>query len=90
MKKETIYRKVLVSERVPSKSGKYFTDLGYSDYSIPRHEWCDLDWCDLDVKWWLEEIQLPSEEDIKEESTYIGVEFEMGANYILGFINNKK
>lgn len=89
MKTETIYRKVLVSERVPSESGEYDTDLKRLEYFEHLKAWR----FDFKPTWWLEPIKIPSEEEIYNQSFQADItprDFIKGANYILGFINNKK
>lgn len=68
MKKETLFRKVLVSERVPTVYGEYNTDTGLMEYSpYPGNGW--LCYPNPEPKeYWLEEIQIPSEGDIKTQS----------------------
>lgn len=110
MKKETLFRKVLVSERVPSEdkwnddwfivgwedSPKYHTQgFVHNGKFIQNykngHESINKEF-DPQPKWWLEEIQLPSEEKINDMAEELALpnSVKFGANYILGFINNKK
>ena len=64
MIKETIYRKVLVSERVPTVYGEYNTDVGLMEYSPnPGNGWLCYPNPEP-TEYWFEEIQLPSEDQI--------------------------
>ncbi|HWL22323.1 MAG TPA: hypothetical protein VNR38_00985 [Ureibacillus sp.] len=106
MKKETIFRKVLVEDRLPEFcQTKIFIDkLGASaQFSIDsvdvaycrvNREFVTVEVIKNDYEYWLEEIQLPSEEDIQKQmdsrNNFLMLGFIKGANYILGFINNKK
>ena len=83
------YRKVMCSDRPPEKNGSYDTSLGrqffssVSGWGLPyRGKW-EYPKDNTNPEWWLEEIELPSEEEINElandyeeqiggESTYIG------------------
>ena len=59
MEKQTVFIKVSVKDRIPSVSDFYHTNKGIAYYS-------DIfeDWSYDDVEYWLEEIELPSEEEI--------------------------
>lgn len=97
---ETLFRKVLVSERVPSVSGEYDTDLKRLEYFEHLKAWR----FDFKPTWWLEPVELPSEDmlpidvmlhnntmyhdDALQKACNNGI--KMCYNYILGFINNKK
>lgn len=61
---ETIFRKVLCSDRLPKERKWFDTDKGYLLFSITQNQWLVSD--EYYPKWWLEEIELPSEEDINE------------------------
>jgi len=92
---ETLFRKVLVSERVPNKEGTYTTNLGLMFFNGK-----DFDCYNTKggFSFWLEPVELPSEEEIKNkgiEEWYTEIEYTLqpflkGANYILGLINSKK
>lgn len=58
---ETIFRKVMCSDRLPEKEGTYDTSKG-SMYYIPK---VDV-WNPILVKFWYEPIKLPSEEEVNE------------------------
>lgn len=97
MKKETIYRKVLVSERVPSKEGRYIVSngLGWFEVSYSKDFSFHEEFTDCSgVESWLEPVELPSDEEIlqavlvKQEKDQ--TKFIRGIDYILGFIDNKK
>lgn len=55
----TIYRKVLCSERLPKEGDKCMTNVGIVYFRGKFNYW---------VNWWLEEIDLPSEEEISEKA----------------------
>lgn len=52
----------------PSVSKKYFTSHGDLNYSVERNEFAVDGWLLINVKWWLEEIELPNAEDIRREA----------------------
>ncbi|MDR2274326.1 MAG: hypothetical protein LBF27_25690 [Sphingobacterium sp.] len=53
---DKLYRQVSVKERLPEKSGRYHTNVGLVYYHGKEfYHWID---------WWLEEVELPSEEEI--------------------------
>lgn len=96
MKTETLFRKVLVSERLPIKGDRYFTNDGISVYSPHTNQFLLTNQA---IEYWLEPVELPSEEELKvtainydefESNGSISDAYEEGANYIIGFINNKK
>ena len=88
-----IFKKVMCSDRLPEKAGKYVTNIGVFDYSGPiiipngnpatdyiereNGVWGHQTQPNLMAMcfpiWWLEEIELPSEEDIVK----IAKEFEI-------------
>lgn len=90
-----LYRQVSTDERMPENDGWYFTDnakvefikeKGYFTYNgIKSHAW-----------WWLEEIEIPTPDEINDESENQGVEecsewfvgFYSGAEYILNKIKS--
>lgn len=95
----TIYRKVKVSERLPESRGYYDTDMGtlYYRKKIKHSIW--EDWEDANYpkypEYWLEEIELPTEEDINSiVSVYHDVEnrnaCRTGINYILNKIRGNE
>ena len=60
---ETIFRKVLVEHRLPKNERiTYFTNSGICTHT--HGQWNSIE----DVKWWLEEIKLPTEEEISNEA----------------------
>lgn len=63
MEKQTAFIKVKVKDRIPSVSDYYHTNRGIAYYS-DIFEDCIYD----DVEYWLEEIELPSEEEIEQAS----------------------
>ena len=59
---KTIYRKVLVSERLPEKvSQRYFTNKGLT------YLWEGQQWFEDNIEYWLEEIELMDNEKIETE-----------------------
>ena len=76
---------------LPSVSKKYFSSHGHLDYSVKRNEFCDEDWLLIDVTWWLEPIELPTEEEILKVSpkTRCVNQFHNGVNYILNLLKQK-
>lgn len=90
---ETLFRKVLVSERVPKFTAHNYQGYFYTNKGIAKYD--KYEGWESDIDWWLEEIQLPSEEEINEalgKRTRGAIPNAMhcGVDYILGFINNKK
>ena len=66
---ETIFKKVMCSDRPPEKNGSYDTSLGrqffssVSGWGLPyRGKW-EYPKDNTNPEWWLEEIELPSEEN---------------------------
>lgn len=57
--KQTVFRKVSVKDRLPKNYSDYFTNVGKVHFRGRFYYW---------VEWWLEEIELPSDEDVKRES----------------------
>jgi hypothetical protein len=49
---ETIFRKVMCSERLPEKEGHYITNCGYLLFCT---NWAYID---IEVSYWLEEIEI--------------------------------
>lgn len=83
---DNVFVKVLVSDRLPSdlysNECMFMTSNGILSKSYVTAEIC---------KWWLEEIQLPTEEEIKETCTGWKEEtksecYEAGANFIIDHI----
>lgn len=78
----------------PKESRIYITNAGALHYLHPFQRWLDND-----PQWWMQEIELPSEEDIeikgREEWWYTDLEeslqpFKSGANYILNHLKQIK
>lgn len=86
---ETLFRKVLVTERLPDKGDRYFTNDGIRVYSPHTKQFI---FTHQAIEYWLEPVELPSEEEIQKVApkTRCVYQFWSGANYILGFINDKK
>lgn len=87
---------MLVIERVPKESGWNF--VFKKDSNDKTLCFFDEEFHEDGVEYWLEEIQLPSYDQIESKARddwYTDFEetlqpFKEGANYILGFIDNKK
>lgn len=60
----SVFIKVPVSERPPNEEGNYYTDLGYIYFKQEIKLWYDdeNDYCY--PNYWLEEIELPTDEEI--------------------------
>lgn len=97
---EKIYRQVSVKERLPEKAGRYFTSFGECTFSTNTRKWLFmLENSTNYVDWWLEEVELPSEEDINWKyplnsnelhKTTLNVGCRTGANYILKTLKGEK
>lgn len=91
MEKQTVFIKRYPSKgELPTKVYEYLTNNGLRNYYCGVFEDGNTDTIDYKVEWWIEEIELPSEEDIKKNAAYIaavsnaGAEgFEKGVNFIL-------
>lgn len=82
MKKQTVFRKVSVNDRLPFESGFYLTNNGMLHF---LSGWKRFIGC---AEWWLEEVKLPSDEELKKaaENHAFTNAFKLGANYILNKI----
>lgn len=58
----SVFIKVDVRYRLPNKSGIYITNRGVIQFTSAYDRWYGLE-----PQWWLEEIELPTEEEIKNE-----------------------
>lgn len=79
---ENIDKKVMVSDRLPELSGEYITNTGLRTFSGIFE--CFI--LESGIEYWLEEIELPSDEEICKEGFYnsmCSISFTKGANYIL-------
>lgn len=63
---ETIYRKVSPEKRCPTKTDIYYTNIGKVAFFEEEKEFKDSQ--ANNIFWWLEEIELPSDEEIKNKS----------------------
>lgn len=89
----TIYRKVLCSERLPEKSSWYYTQKGMLYFDLIQGSFYESSQFVGENEYWLEEIELPSEEDIigmghyyealESEGDSLYDAYKQGANYIL-------
>lgn len=93
MEKE-LYRRVMCSDRLPKERKWFDTDKGYLLFSITQNQWLVSD--EYYPKWWLEEIELPSEGEIEklaENNGCRGIEagwFIVGANKAIKLIKGGK
>ena len=72
---KTIFRKVSVKEKLPQQNGICFTSNGLNYYSAYEGFSINKDAREKDVEWWLEEIELPTDEEIKMEFPKYGKDF---------------
>ena len=76
---------------LPSKEGLYHTNIGRVSFS-KTFDWIDHhNYTRPCPNYWLEEIELPSDDDIYNKSTFYNdlESFEQGANYILNILMKK-
>lgn len=80
----SVYRKIMVADRLPKESGEYDTNLKRLQYFEDLKAWT---FCFKPI-WWLEEIELPTEEEIKEaaEEYWGSSHFKAGVKHILDYI----
>lgn len=64
----TIYRKVLCSERLPEKSNWYYTQKGMVYFDLIQGSFYESSQFAGENEYWLEEIELPSDEEISEKA----------------------
>ncbi len=55
-----LFRKVSTTERMPTKSDNYFTNKNLMAYFVE-----DGNFSNGNILWWLEEVELPTDEEIK-------------------------
>lgn len=80
----------------PIKGGGYYSEKGIVFYNKNRREFEDyLLSYDINIEWWLEEIELPSEEAVLQNSENIlvssneySIGFESGAKFILNHLKS--
>lgn len=67
-----LFRKVLVKERLPEKSGTYYSSQGRSvlDYTHPVNVTAWKEGRD-GLEWWLEEIELPNDAEINKQANIV-------------------
>lgn len=86
----TVLRKVMVTDRLPGAEKYYLTDIG--DLYWDSRNWFDnRGRISITPEWYLNEIELPSEEEICNEgfnNSTCATAFAQGANYILNKIKN--
>ena len=62
----TLYRKVLCSERLPDEGGTFGTNKGELFFLIAVHHWFyDAKFTVEPPDWWLEEVNIPTDEEIE-------------------------
>ena len=101
MKKQTVFIKVLVDDRLPTVKGSIIGQCGdipcLQQFYFDGKEFKDLfDDHPFPVKWWLEEIELPSEDELNEKSDlkkgssmwFHSQGFTQGANFILNHLKS--
>lgn len=74
----TIFRKVMVADRLPKEGVGIFTDVGCLNYRNIEGDyvWSWQDEYTEHPTWWLEEIQLPTEEEIIKSSFEYSVDYK--------------
>ncbi|MGJ1516508.1 hypothetical protein ACR79N_16075 [Sphingobacterium siyangense] len=88
---DKLFRQVKTSERMPTEYKRYETNIGNVHFlAFFRHN----------IDWWLEKVELPSEEDINNSlinskrhiTTYSLYQngYEDGVNYILNILKGEK
>lgn len=89
-----LYRKVKVSDRLPIKSGLYYTSEGYLYYNVRVNIWDNVDMI-FDPEYWFELVVLPTEEEINDafplmqarnHSRTLNMGCQQGAQYIINKI----
>ena len=62
-----IFRKVYIKEKPPTKTDSYITNLGWNHFSVykGRNEWSDNGNIENVLSWWMEEIELPTDEELE-------------------------
>lgn len=83
-----IYRQVKCSDRLPKENIWIDTNIGYIKFDTSDSRWLVSGGV---VTWWLEEIKLPSEEEVYSESFTSDKtpnDFIKGANFILNKLKN--
>lgn len=68
--KQTVFKKVMVADRLPSVSGRYFTSFGECIFSLQFNKWSfTIKDCTSYVDWWLEKIEQDDPEELKRQLT---------------------
>lgn len=94
--KNKIYRTVSVEDRLPKHGGHFLTDIGIVRFMINDKEWVYDNYITCNPNWWLEEIELPTENKVHESIPHYRYDAELdhafqdgyyiGANFILNHI----
>ncbi len=63
MEENRLYRLIYCKDKLPEKDGIYKTDFG--DWGMMLSDWAENE-DGLKPIWWLEEISMPSDEEIRE------------------------
>lgn len=66
----TIFRKVLPKERLPIQTGRYHTNRGLTNYFHEELKYPPKGF-EYNIDYWLEEIELPTDEELKEKAKEI-------------------
>ena len=78
----SVFIKMPVSERLPNESGLYITNNGVTHFISGCKRWAGVD-----PLWYLEEIELPTDEEIESQCevrpSTRAIAFNNGANFIL-------
>lgn len=94
MEKQTVFIKRYPSKgELPKHGGHFLSSIGLVRFMISDKEWVDDYYRTRNPDWWLQEIELPSEEDIDKsgddfayphiDSSFAFNCFMHGANFIL-------
>lgn len=62
-----IYRQTYVTEKLPTEFGIHFTDEGELKFIPAPNSFFNMENQERNPRWWLEEIELPNDEDVINE-----------------------
>lgn len=92
---QTVFVKVSTKDRLPERLGYYFTDYDQLTEFYNKTWWIGKKQV-YDVKWWLEEVELPKNVEEKINNHLISSEsfeyvmgFDKGAKFIMDIIGDK-
>ena len=77
---DSIFIKVPVSERLPKNYGAYIIGYGTTKRFVDFNERTNHDSWRMNFEWWLEEITLPTEEEIERDIQELAYSDEMSIN----------